>query len=93
MPLQLRDKSDFIPELTIYTRHLKLNRVNTRSFLPQVVGVLAQIRTLDPQSPRHQSSNSGSGPSSQGKSHSSQTHSILYSSNPILTLSFRPLRS
>jgi hypothetical protein len=47
MPLQLRDKSDFIPELTPATNVFKLNLFNTRSLSSQSVGVFAQIQTLD----------------------------------------------
>jgi hypothetical protein len=48
MPLQLQDKSDFIPELTPATNVFKLNLFNTRSLSSQSVGVFAQIQTLDP---------------------------------------------
>jgi hypothetical protein len=47
MPLQLRDKSDFIPELTPVTNVFKLNLFNTCSLSSQSVGVFAQIQTLD----------------------------------------------
>jgi hypothetical protein len=47
MPLQLWDKSDFIPELTPATNVFKLNLFNTRSLSSQSIGVLAQIQTLD----------------------------------------------
>jgi hypothetical protein len=47
MPLQLRDKSDFIPELTLATNVIKLNLFNTRSLSSQSVGVFAYIQTLD----------------------------------------------
>jgi hypothetical protein len=47
MPLQLRDKSDFIPELTPVTNVFKLNLFNTRSLSSQSVGIFAQIQTLD----------------------------------------------
>jgi hypothetical protein len=47
MPLQLRDKSDFIPELTPATNVFKLNLFNTRSLSSQSVRVFAQIQTLD----------------------------------------------
>jgi hypothetical protein len=47
MPLQLRDKSDFIPELTPATNVFKLNLFNTRSLSSQSVGIFAQIQTLD----------------------------------------------
>jgi hypothetical protein len=47
MPLQLREKSDFIPELTQATNVFKLNLLNTRSLSSQSVEVFAQIQTLD----------------------------------------------
>jgi hypothetical protein len=47
MPLQLRDKSGFIPELTPATNVIKLNLFNTRSLSSQSIGVFAQIQTLD----------------------------------------------
>jgi hypothetical protein len=46
MPLQLRDKSDFIPELTPATNVFKLNLFNTYSLSSQSVGVFTQIQTL-----------------------------------------------
>jgi hypothetical protein len=48
MPLQLRDKSDFILELTPAISIFKSNLFNTRSLSSQSVGVFAQIQTLDP---------------------------------------------
>jgi hypothetical protein len=47
MPLQLRDKSDFIPELTPATNVFKLNLFNTYSLSSQSVGVFVWIQTLD----------------------------------------------
>jgi hypothetical protein len=47
MPLQLRDKSDFISELTLATNVFKLNLFNTRFLSSQSAGVFAQIQTLD----------------------------------------------
>jgi hypothetical protein len=82
MPLQLRDKNDFIPELITNTQHLKPNRFNTHSFLPQAVGVLAQIQTLVHQSPKLKSSNGGPKSSSSGKSHPPKAHSVLLSRIP-----------
>jgi hypothetical protein len=55
----------------------KLNLFNTRSFLPQSVGVFAQIQTLVHQSLKLKSSNGGPRPSSPGKSHPLKTHSVL----------------
>jgi hypothetical protein len=40
MPLQLRDKNDFIPELTPATNAFKLNLFNTRSLSSQSAGVV-----------------------------------------------------
>jgi hypothetical protein len=82
MPLQLRDKNDFISELTTNTWHLKPNRFNTRSFLPQAVGVLAQIQTLVHQSLKLKSSNGGPKSSSSGKFNSPKAHSALLSRIP-----------
>jgi hypothetical protein len=46
MPFQLRDKSDFIPELTINAQHLQAESVRHPFFLLQTVGAFAQIQTL-----------------------------------------------
>jgi hypothetical protein len=51
MPLQLRDKSDFIPELTPATNVFKLNLFNTYSLSSQSIGVFVQIQTLGHFSP------------------------------------------
>jgi hypothetical protein len=48
MPLQLRDKSDFIPELTLGTNVFKSNLFNTCFLSSQSVRVFVQIQTLDP---------------------------------------------
>jgi hypothetical protein len=45
MPLQLRDKSNFIPELTPATN--VLNLFNTYSLSSQSAGIFVQIQTLD----------------------------------------------
>jgi hypothetical protein len=66
------------------------NLFNTRSFLLQTVGAFAQIQTLAHQLFKLQSSNGELGPSSSGKSYTSQAHSVLLFSNPILNFSFRP---
>jgi hypothetical protein len=47
MPLQLRDKSDFIPTLTPIANVFKLNLFNTYSLSPQSIGASVQIQTLD----------------------------------------------
>jgi hypothetical protein len=46
MLLQLRDKSDFIPELTPVTNVFKLNLFNTYSLSSQSIGASVQIQTL-----------------------------------------------
>jgi hypothetical protein len=45
MPLQLRDKSNFIPELTPATN--VLNLFNTYSLSSQSAGIFVWIQTLD----------------------------------------------
>jgi hypothetical protein len=67
MPLQLRDKSDFIPELTINAQCFWAKSVQ-HPFL-QTVGVFIHIQTLVHQSLKLKSSNGGPRPSSLGKSH------------------------
>jgi hypothetical protein len=47
MPLQLRDKSDLIPEFTPVTNVFKLNLFNTYSLSSQFIGASVQIQTLD----------------------------------------------
>jgi hypothetical protein len=46
MPLQLRDKSDFIPKLTVNANVFKSNLFNTYSLSLQSIGVSVQIQTL-----------------------------------------------
>jgi hypothetical protein len=46
MPLQLRDKSDFIPKLTPVANVFKLNLFNTYSLSSQSIGASVQIQTL-----------------------------------------------
>jgi hypothetical protein len=46
MPLQLRDKSDFIPKLTPVASVFKLNLFNTYSLSSQSIGASVQIQTL-----------------------------------------------
>jgi hypothetical protein len=46
MPLQLRDKSDFIPKLTPIANVFKLNLFNTYSLSPQSIEASVQIKTL-----------------------------------------------
>jgi hypothetical protein len=47
MPLQLRDKSDFIPKLTPIASVFKSNLFNTYSLSLQSIEVFVQIQTLD----------------------------------------------
>jgi hypothetical protein len=47
MPLQLRDKSDFIPELTPVTNVFKLNLFNTYYPSSQSIRASVHIQTLD----------------------------------------------
>jgi hypothetical protein len=46
MALQLRDKSDFIPKLTLVANVFKLNLLNTYSLSSQSTGASVQIQTL-----------------------------------------------
>jgi hypothetical protein len=59
MPLQLRDKSDFIPKLTPIANVFKLNLFNTYSLSSQSIGVSVQIQTLGHPSPNLESSMAG----------------------------------
>jgi hypothetical protein len=59
MPLQLRDKSDFIPKLTPIANAFRLNLFNTYSLSSQSVGVSVQIQTLGHLFPKLRSSMSG----------------------------------
>jgi hypothetical protein len=56
MPLQFRDKSDFIPKLTVNANTSKSNLFNTYSFSLQSTGVSAQIQTLGHLFPKPKSS-------------------------------------
>jgi hypothetical protein len=56
MPLQLRDKSDFIPKLTANANIFKSNLCNTYSLSLQSIGVSAQIQTLGHLFPKLKSS-------------------------------------
>jgi hypothetical protein len=56
MPLQLWDKSDFIPKLTVNANASKSNLFNTYSFSLQSTGVSAQIQTLGHLFPKLKSS-------------------------------------
>jgi hypothetical protein len=56
MPLQLRDKSDFILKLTVNANASKSNLFNTYSFSLQSTGASAQIQTLGRLFPKLKSS-------------------------------------
>jgi hypothetical protein len=59
MPLQLRDKSDFIPKLTPIANVFKSNLFNTYSLSLQSIGASVQIQTLGHPSPKLESSMAG----------------------------------
>jgi hypothetical protein len=59
MPLQLRDKSDFIPKLIVITNVFKSNLFNTYSLSLQSIGVSFQIQTLGHIFPKLKSSMAG----------------------------------
>jgi hypothetical protein len=59
MPLQLRDKSDFIPKLTAIANVFKSNLFNTYSLSLQSIGVFIQIQTLGHLFPKLKSSMAG----------------------------------
>jgi hypothetical protein len=59
MPLQLRDKSDFIPKLTVIANVFKSNLFNTYSLSLQSIGVSVQIQTLGHLFPKLKSSMAG----------------------------------
>jgi hypothetical protein len=59
MPLQLRDKSDFIPKLTPIANVFKLNLFNTYPLSSQSIGASVQIQTLGHISPKLESSMAG----------------------------------
>jgi hypothetical protein len=69
MPLQLRDKSDFIPKLTPIANVFKLNLFNTYSLSPQSIGASVQIQTLGHLFPKIKSP-------MEGKNQSAQVNSI-----------------
>jgi hypothetical protein len=59
MPLQLQDKSDFIPKLTPIANVFKSNLFNTYSLTLQSIKVFVQIQTLDHLFPKLTSSMAG----------------------------------
>jgi hypothetical protein len=77
MPLQLRDKSDFIPKLTAIANVFKSNPFNTYSLFPQFIGVFVQTQTLGHLSPQAQIFNGGSKSSCSGKFHPRKFQSAL----------------
>jgi hypothetical protein len=56
MPLQLQDKSDFIPKLTPIANVFKSNLFNTYSLSSQSIRASVQIQTLDHLFPKLKSS-------------------------------------
>jgi hypothetical protein len=56
MPLQLRDKNEFIPKLTPIANVFKSNLFNTYSLSLQSIGVSVQIQTLGHLFPKLKSS-------------------------------------
>jgi hypothetical protein len=76
MPLQLRDKSDFIPKLTPIANVFKLNLFNTYSLSSQSIGasVHPNPRSSFAQAPI---SNGGSKSSCSSKFHPRKLHSAL----------------
>jgi hypothetical protein len=67
---------------------LKPNPFNTRSFLLRTIGVFTQIQTPVQQPFKLQSSNGEPRPSSSGKSHPPQAHSVFIFLNLILNFYF-----
>jgi hypothetical protein len=59
MPLQLRDKSNFIPKLTPVANAFKLKLLKTYSLSSQSIGVFIQIQTLGHLFPKLKSSMAG----------------------------------
>jgi hypothetical protein len=59
MPLQLRDKSDFIPKLTPIANVFKSDLFNTYSLSSQSIRVSIEIQTLDHLLPKLKSSMAG----------------------------------
>jgi hypothetical protein len=59
MPLQLRDKNDFIPKLTPIANVFKSNLFNTYSLSLQSIEVSVQIQTLGHLFPKLKSSMAG----------------------------------
>jgi hypothetical protein len=68
MPLELQDKSDFIPKLTPVANVFKLNPFNTYSLSSQSIGASVQIQTLGHLSPKLKSPMAGQNQAAQVKS-------------------------
>jgi hypothetical protein len=81
MPLQLRDKSDFISELTINAQRFQAESVQHSFLPPSNRWSFAQIQTLVHQSFKLKSSNGEPRPGSSGKSHPPKAHLVLLFSN------------
>jgi hypothetical protein len=65
MPLQLRDKSDFIPKLTPIANVSRLNLFKPYSLSSQSIGASVQIQTLGHPSPKLEPSMAGQNQSAQ----------------------------
>jgi hypothetical protein len=59
MPLQLRDKNDFIPKLTPIANLFKLDLINAYSLSSQSIEVFVQMQTLGHLFPKLKSSMAG----------------------------------
>jgi hypothetical protein len=77
MPLELRDKSDFIPELTINAQHLRAKSIQ-HPFFPLEI-YWSPLSDPNPRSliPQAQIFNGGPKSSYPGKSHPLKVHSVL----------------
>jgi hypothetical protein len=76
MPLQLRDKIDFIPKLTPIANVFKLNLFNTYSLSSQSIGASVQVQTLGHSSAKLESSMAGQNQAAQ-VIHPRKLHSAL----------------
>jgi hypothetical protein len=78
MPLQLRDKSDFIPKLTVNANVFKSNLFNTYSSSLQSIGVSVQIQTLGHIFPKLKSSMADQNQAAQVNFIPLKVHSALF---------------
>jgi hypothetical protein len=78
MPLQLRDKSDFIPKLTPIANVFKLNLFNTYSLSLQSIGASVQIQTLVHLSPEIESLMAGQNQAAQVNSSPQASFGIIF---------------